>query len=385
MGGSCWRGYQLSLTVICLLVVACAAKDDFTTGTAPIAEGTGEASNANLPAVTSGTTDPNATAATTLRLAKATYRDKTLGYVVGQIGGFLSGYEFATGDANALPDAWFALADGPYAGNFNYFVPPSPGTYSRLLAPGRVRGQDNYFMDFLNQAILRDGGLIPSYRFLQQAYLSYHVSDYGGSGVASKLMLQAGMQPAQTGEQEFNDAAWCCEPYIETDTLGLVAPGMPRVAYTLADRFARVSGTFDTTLWSHFMATLASVAYRHDDVRDAVAEAAQVLPAGSWPAQVYAKVLAAYARDPNDWRGAHAELIGSRRWLYGSDNDQVIADINQGTVLLALLFGHNDYVQSLKIAAIGGNEGADNAAGVGGVMGAIVGLAGLPEAFLTAV
>ena len=83
--------------------------------------------------------------------------------------------------------------------------------------------------------------------------LNHQISDYGGSGVASRTMAVAEMHPSQ------NDAAWCCKPYIETDILGFVAPGMARTAQALADRFAWVLGTFDTTVWSRFMAKVPCV------------------------------------------------------------------------------------------------------------------------------
>lgn len=74
--------------------------------------------------------------------------------------------------------------------------------------------------------------------------------------------------------------------------------------------------------------------------------------------------------------------MNDRRYLYGADDDRVIADINQGTIMLAILYGNNDYLQTLKIAAIGGNEGVDNATPIGGLMGIIKGMAGTPQAFL---
>lgn len=180
---------------------------------------------------------------TSVTLAKSDYYDKTLAGIVGEIGGFLSGYEFAAPNDQPLPDSWFDPANGPYAGNFTYFTPPgNTADYVRYLAPGRVRGQDNYFMDFFNQRILQEKGIQPSNADIRAEYLKYGISDYGGSGVANNLMNATGMLPFQSGKQEFNNIAWCCEPYIETDTLGFITPGMPQTANALASRFAGVSG-----------------------------------------------------------------------------------------------------------------------------------------------
>jgi hypothetical protein len=324
---------------------------------------------------------PAAQAATT-SIAKSTYYDKTLAGIVGEVGGFLSGYEFSANNPDPFPDSWFDPANGPYAGNFAHFTPPgNTADYIRLLSPGRVRGQDNYFMDFFNQRILAEKGISATDADIRDEYLHYGISDYGGSGIAYKLMNAAGMKPFQTGRNEFNNVAWCCEPYIETDTLGFIAPGMPQTARALAQRFASISGTFDTTTWSMFMAGLMSEAYVQTDARVALQQAALALPHDSWPYQIYQLVTTLHAQN-TDWRTAQAQLIAQRRWLYGADDDRVIADINQGTFMLAILYGNNDYLQTMRIASIGGNEGVDNATPIGGLMGVVKGMAGTPQAFL---
>ncbi|MFE4602874.1 hypothetical protein ACFRKE_18670 [Kitasatospora indigofera] len=321
-------------------------------------------------------------AATTATITKSAYYDKVLAGIIGEVGGFLTGYEFAAAGDAPLPDSWFEPANGPYAGNFTHFTPGDTANYTRLLATGRVRGQDNYFMDFFNQLVLKDKGANPTDDDIRAEYLDHGIKDYGGSDIAAQLIERAGMKPFQTGEHALNSVSWCCEPYIETDTLGFGAPGLPRTAGALAEKFAKISGSFDTTTWSVFMATLMSQAFLTDDARTALAQAAASLPAESWPAAVYRRAVQLHNQNPTDWRWAQQQLAAERRRLYGADDDRVIADLNQGTVVLAILYGNNDYLSTLKIAAIGGNEGVDNAAPVAGLMGVIKGMAGTPQAFL---
>lgn len=101
--------------------------------------------------------------APTVTMSAATYHDNVLAGILGEVGGFLSGYEFAATDDAPLPDDWFRPADGPYAGNFTRFTPGGDtSTYVRLLGTGRVRGQDDYFMDFFNQPVLKEKGTSPT-------------------------------------------------------------------------------------------------------------------------------------------------------------------------------------------------------------------------------
>ena len=82
----------------------------------------------------------------TATLSKAVYADKTLAGIIGEVGGFLSGYEFSSAEPYALPDEWFEASNGPYAGSFKYWTPPgNTADYVRYLGVGRVRGQDNHF------------------------------------------------------------------------------------------------------------------------------------------------------------------------------------------------------------------------------------------------
>lgn len=114
--------------------------------------------------------------ASTVTLSKATYRDKTLAGILGEVAGVLTGYEF-TPDNNPdgtpispLPDNWFGILEGPYSGRNTTCGPyPQPWcgnlsypNYVRLHATGVVGSYDSYHIDFFNQLILHDHGVAPS-------------------------------------------------------------------------------------------------------------------------------------------------------------------------------------------------------------------------------
>ena len=59
-------------------------------------------------------------------ISKEEYYNKTLAGVLGQVAGFLSGYEFVWDGADprlGMPESWFEFLNGPCAGNYTHFTP----------------------------------------------------------------------------------------------------------------------------------------------------------------------------------------------------------------------------------------------------------------------
>lgn len=313
-------------------------------------------------------------------LSRDEYYDKTLAGILGHVGGFLSGYEFL-GEL-PFPDEWFRLTYGPYSGD-NEFVPmPNYPGYDRLFADGRVGSDDDYHVDFFNQLILEDYGPLPAYSQIRDAWKRHQVFDWGAGGEAMKL-INEGMLPPQTGQAEFNQFYWVSEPYIETETLGMVAPGLPTTARDLAGRFARVEGEFDSAVWGEFWAAMYALAYVETDARIALEKAAVALPANTWARTIYEHTVRLHAEYPDNWRTAHAELRALKRLVYRQDNIEVLPDINNALGVLSILYGENDYVKTAQIASLSGYDADCTAAAVLGVMGIIKGMAGTPEEILT--
>lgn len=56
-----------------------------------------------------------------------------------------------------------------------------------------------------------------------------------------------------------------------------------------------------------------------------------------------------------------------------------IPDRNNGSVILAILYGNNDYLTSLKVSSLIGNDADCTASFVAGLLGIIKGMAGNPS------
>lgn len=313
-------------------------------------------------------------------ISKSEYWNKTLGGLLGQFAGFLSGYEFVWRGADpyvGMPESWFEFLNGPYAGNFEHYAPGDAYRYDRLrvnpeTGKNEVYSDDDYHLDIFNQLIIDQYGT-SSYA-IKEAWKKYKVSDWGGGNDAMLLINSNDMLSPYTGTIEAgNRYGWCTESYIENETLGMNAPGMPALAISLTDTFASNVGYYDSVIWAKFYATMYSLAYFETDVVTVMEKASQVLPEGSHPKQFYDKALECYKKYPSDYKSAAEEIHYSRISLYRIDNVQTDPNVNGAFAVLAWLYGNNSYLDTCKYASIMGYDGDCTAAITQGVMGIIKG------------
>lgn len=313
-------------------------------------------------------------------LSKDEYLNKTLGGLLGQFAGFLSGYEFVFRGAEpyvGMPESWFDFINGPYAGNFEHYSPVDEYRYDRLRVnsdTGRneVFSDDDYHIDIFNQLIMDEFGT-SSYA-IKEAWKKYNVSDWGGGSEAMRLINQYEMLSPYTGTIEAgNKYGWCTESYIENETLGMNAPGMPQQTLELVDTFASNVGYYDSVVWAKFYATMYSLAYFETDIVTVMQKASVVLPEGSHPKQFYDLAIKTYNENPNNYVTAAQLISDARIPLYRIDNIQTDPNVNGAYAVLSWLYGKNGYLDTCKYASIMGYDGDCTAAICAGVMGILKG------------
>lgn len=323
--------------------------------------------------------------AETVEISKEEYYDKTLAGILGHIAGFLSGFEFVNKDGSpyiGLPDEWFSLCKGPYGGG------PKHGSAGNncVRANGQILQDDDYHVDFFNQLIFDQSENLPTSLDIQRLWKKHQVRDWGGGAKAMELINKKDFIPPFVGQLEYgNIYSWCTEPYIENETVGCVAPGMPQTADMLTNRFALTTGEYESVLWARFFGVMYSVAYFETNAVDAMKKAAAMLPEWSHAKFMYNKALEVHAKHPADWRTAAKELSQYGRHIYRIDNVHVAYDINGGFTVLSILYGNNDYYESIKIASLIGYDSDCTAATVGGLLGIVKGMAGTHETVKTVI
>jgi hypothetical protein len=318
--------------------------------------------------------------AAAISISKDVYYDKALGGLLGHVAGLLSGYEFVGGQdpTVGLPDAWFSLCYGPYGGATD--MHGSAGV-NRVVADGQIKSDDDYHIDIFNQHILDANGPDVTNQEIRNEWVEHQVSDWGGGYKAMWIMNNnSSILPPDTGKWEYGNMwHWCTEPYIENETLGMNAPGMPMTADALAEQFASVTGDFDGVDWAKFWSVAYSIAFFESDSATVLTKAVEILPKNSWSYSIYQECLDLYSQNSTDWRWACSQLETLRHPLFDQNDVNCSPDVNNGFAIIALLYGGNDYTNTCKIASLAGYDGDCTAAAVTGLMGIIKGFSGTPQ------
>ena len=322
-------------------------------------------------------------------LSKADYLDKTTAGFLAQVVGMLTGYEFVTlpnSDRGrvGMPDEWFDLCAGPYAG-------PNPyKRHTNKLIKNEDTGlwetwiDDDFSVDIFNQYMLKDmyeqKGTVCE-KYISDGWLKCDVYDMGGGNRYAGAYAYAkkyGYLPQFAGNTEFgNKYSYCTEPYLGADTLGMNAAGMPESAAEISGKFAAMTGERDNVGWARFFAVLMSRAYFESDIPNMIKTSAEIFAADAWHRCVIDEVFSLYNKHPEDWRAAYTEL--EDRYYVAGDTRMTNNTINCGFVLLDLLYGGGDYMETCKISALAGYD-CESTCGIAlTVVAIITGMKTMPE------
>jgi len=312
-----------------------------------------------------------------------TYRDKTLCGMLSQIAGVLTGYEmvYLNGVPRFnLPDEWFEFLNGPYAGDNAHNKHEDKHTYNEELGVWQIWIDDDYSIDYFAQFMIEDMykkyGMFSS-KVIGNSWVDYCIYDMGGGHhtFGAYKLAKKGYFPAFLGNREYgNMYSYCGEPIIENETSGMIAAGMPSVAIDLANIFGHVTSNRDPVIWAEFFSTAYSLAYVENDIRTIIEKSAKMLAEGSWERYVVDECLKIHAANPNDWRAALLECE-DRFYLpkYDKEDSMSEASIFSSIIVMGLLYGDGDYMETCKIIALQGN-GGESACAVGlGIVGVMHG------------
>jgi ADP-ribosylglycohydrolase len=231
---------------------------------------------------------------------------------------------------------------------------------------------------------LEDSGLYADtpQEFYGRMWLDYLIENktvlwWGGMGLSTEhtayLRLKHGIEAPASGSEKMNGKAVAEQigAQIFIDAFGLVAPGQPKLAASMAQRSARVSHDGEAVHAAVVVAGMTAAAFVEKDMTKLLDIAVGLIPQNSLIAKVHADVRA-WARKDRDWRKTFTRIDAKYGYHKYGGNCHVIP--NHALMVLAWAYAPDDFYESQVIVNTAGWDTDCNAANVGSVMGVKVGL-----------
>jgi hypothetical protein len=205
---------------------------------------------------------------------------------------------------------------------------------------------------------------------------------------AGRDNLLAGIPAPDSGHYSRNPHADDIDWQIEADFLGLAAPGLPGAAAAMAWRVGHVMNYGDGVYGGVWAAAMKAEAFVADDLEQVIDAGLAVVPSASLFRQVLEDVIAWHASDPVDWQATWQKLQDKWRETDRCPDGagvpyNIDSKLNAAYVLIGLLYGGGDFEKSMVIAMRCGDDSDCTTSTVGGTLGALYGLSGIPEVYKT--
>ena len=242
--------------------------------------------------------------------------------------------------------------------------------------------QDDLYVDMTFAKVLDEKGLDATTEdfgamFRDARYRLWHAN------LAARRALKRGVPAKLAGTPEYNAHANDIDFQIESDFIGLMAPGLPRAANDLCWRAGRVMNHGDGIYGGMFVSGMYAAAFFENDPRRVVEAGLASIPAKSPYAQVIADVLRWSRENPGDWRKTW-KLIEDK-WNRREPCPEgalrpfnIDAKFNGAYIALGLLYGEGDFWKTMEISTRAGQDSDCNPSNAVGVLGTMLGYRRIP-------
>jgi hypothetical protein len=299
------------------------------------------------------------------RLPVATYREKMRAGWLGQM---------------------FGVAYG-YPTEFRFLGRIIPESALPAMYPGIINeafNQDDLYVEMTFLKTLETYGLDASGA---QAGIDFANSEYQlwYANLAARDNLRMGIAPPDSGHPNFSGYSDDIDYQIEADYAGLIAPGLPNNAIDLGNTFGHIMNYGDGVYAGQFISCLYAEAFFETDPRRLVETGLTCIPAESQYAEAIRDVLAWSAAYPDDWQTTW-ELVNEKYHLNpdyrlyhsnetaGDDFEfNIQAKLNGAYVVMGLLYGNSDPMQTTLVALRSGQDSDCNPSSALGILATMLG------------
>ncbi|GCE10971.1 ADP-ribosylglycohydrolase family protein [Tengunoibacter tsumagoiensis] len=218
-----------------------------------------------------------------------------------------------------------------------------------------------------------------------QSWLNYIIEKrtilwWGGIGLSTEhtayLRLKKGIPAPYSGSAALNTqvVAEQIGAQIFIDGWGMIAPGEPELAAALAAKAGSVSHDGEAIYAAQVIAAMEAAAFKEQNIQKLLDIGLSVIPQDALIAHMIQDIRHWYTID-QDWRKTRERIVETYGYTKYGGGCHVIP--NHAIIILALLYGENDFSRSLTIANTSGWDTDCNSGNVGCLLGIINGLPGI--------
>jgi hypothetical protein len=257
-------------------------------------------------------------------------------------------------------------------------LPWSPDRISNAL------DQDDLYVDMTFNQVLEERGLKASQQQFAQAFANSKYRLWHAN-LAARENLRRGIEAPQSGHPEHNIHADDIDFQIESDFIGLITPGLPRLSNELCDRVGHIMNYGDGVYGGMLVAAMYGQAFFERNPREVVTKALKVLPAESQYSRLIRDILIWHRQYPSNWKRTWEKV--ESKWNHKDsfcprgvlNTFNIDAKMNGAYVVIGLLYGRGDFSQTIEITARCGQDSDCNPASAGGILGTMIGYEAIPQ------
>jgi hypothetical protein len=194
------------------------------------------------------------------------------------------------------------------------------------------------------------------------------------SNLYARQLMDLGIEPPLTGTAVFNPwADFNISGQFICETFGLIAPALPQTAARIGLNYTRVTIDGEPAQTTQLFTSMIATAFVEDEI-DAILDAGRAaIDPASKIAQIVQDVRNWHGEHPNDWQVTRQLLKQKYSRYNGEMRDRNGFELNTGSIIAALLYGHGDFVHTLIAAFSFGWDADCNAATAGTILGVMKG------------
>jgi hypothetical protein len=274
-------------------------------------------------------------------------RDKIRGGLIGQL----------LGNLNGLPHEMKYIAE---PGNVTQYTPSLP--------QGAWTDDDTDF-EWVYIKVMEDENclLLPPQR-ISRLWRERINTRIWCSNLYARQLMDLGIDPPLTGMAVFNPwADFNISGQFICETFGLIAPAMPQRAAEIGLNYTRVTIDGEPAQTTQLFTSMIATAFAENNINTILDAGLSAIDPNSRISQIVKDARRWHMEHPDDWR-ATRQLLKQTYGKYGGEmRDRNGYELNTGSTIAALLYGHGDFVKTL-IAAFNFGWDADNNAATAGTM-----------------